>query len=170
MGLDTTAYRGLEFLRARTDGVEDDELYEREYTTHVVIHGDFPHTEGSMVDGFYRYTDSLRGPGSSYGGYSEWRAALCRMIHGIEPEEFWRSDAGKYEGTPFFELINFSDCEGTISPEACVKLAKDFAEHAHKASAVRMRGNYENDYFAQRYRLWQRMFEWVGEHGCVRFH
>ena len=42
----------------------------------------------------------------------------------------WMADDG-----PFWELINFSDCEGFLGPAVCKKLIMDFDEFASQAKA-----------------------------------
>ena len=44
-------------------------------------------------------------------------------------------DAWERTDGPFWELINFSDCEGVIGPKTSAKLAGDFAAFQEKADA-----------------------------------
>jgi hypothetical protein len=44
----------------------------------------------------------------------------------VSDVEFWK-DAENFIGQPFYELINFSDCEGQIGPKVAEKLYRDFA-------------------------------------------
>ncbi len=43
----------------------------------------------------------------------------------VSAQEFWLN-SNSYLGKPFYELIDFSDCEGVLGPQACYKLSKDF--------------------------------------------
>ena len=53
---------------------------------------------------------------------------LSRIVHGCSAAHIW-DHKDIYVGTPFYELIDFSDCEGTIGPYTCEKLAQDFKDH-----------------------------------------
>ena len=64
----------------------------------------------------------------SYTGYGHWRTDLAKTIHKVIPETIWH-DEDAWVGKPFYELINFSDCEGTMGPGVCAKLYADFALH-----------------------------------------
>jgi hypothetical protein len=64
----------------------------------------------------------------SYGTYNWFRRNLSTAIFGVSSEDIWlKSEA--YEGRPFFELIEFSDCDGVIGPEVSKKLHEDFETH-----------------------------------------
>jgi hypothetical protein len=71
----------------------------------------------------------------SYSGYGRWREALSEMALGVSPETVWNNPE-TYEGKPFFEIIHFSDCEGTIGPELAVKLTADFDAYRDQARAA----------------------------------
>ena len=60
-----------------------------------------------------------------YSYYNKFRDALCYAIHGVSSQEFWLN-SNSYIGKPFYELIEFSDCDGVFGPQACYKLSKDF--------------------------------------------
>jgi hypothetical protein len=47
------------------------------------------------------------------------------MIYGQTSEVVWMNKDA-FEGRPFYELIDFSDCEGIIGPEVSEKLHSDF--------------------------------------------
>lgn len=70
----------------------------------------------------------------------------------------WSAEAG-----PFWELINFSDCEGIIGPVVSAKLARDFQEYQEKANSQL------TDYDLERYNSWRQAFELAAENGVVRF-
>ena len=64
---------------------------------------------------------------------------------------------------PFYELINFTDCDGTIGPEVAAKLARDFAEWDERAQVV-------GGEWYEAYAEWRRCFEFAAHTGAVRFH
>jgi hypothetical protein len=61
----------------------------------------------------------------SYSGYNDWRMALCQAIHGCDPRFVW-DDPEPWAGRPFFELVQFTDCDGFIGPRTSAKLERDF--------------------------------------------
>lgn len=81
----------------------------------------------------------------AYSRYNRWRNQLARLA--LYPEKTekgtdtylpartghdvgaWMADSG-----PFWELINFTDCGGTIGPVVCQKLLKDFDDFALRAA------------------------------------
>jgi hypothetical protein len=70
---------------------------------------------------------------------------------------------GMSEG-PFWELIHFSDCEGTIGPEVSAKLAQDFARYQDQADA------HPDERFRDLYATWRTAFEMASQGGAVDFH
>lgn len=142
MGLDITAIKNATFVRMHDDG-EDDWYDEGLYR--VRANSDFPGRESPLVaDGLYSYTESMRCLGLSYIGYSIWRDRLAKLagypavetegpFHRVEP----RHDAGCRDAGagPFYELIWFSDCKGSIGTEACKKLLVDFDKWDELASS-----------------------------------
>src|SRR5262245_51471646 len=132
MGLDIVAYRGLERLpdHERTDQCFKD--------GHITIQaGGFPQPAGSFPNGCYTRDENLDKPwwlcfaAGSYSAYNDWREHLALMAHGVEAEHIWQNP----ERYPAFrELIDFTDCDGTLGTEICQKLADDF--HSYLAKAV----------------------------------
>lgn len=61
----------------------------------------------------------------SYTGYSQWRWWLESLV--LEAQEV------PEPGDPFYELLIFSDCEGTIDETISCKLLRDFMMYDHKA-------------------------------------
>lgn len=60
--------------------------------------------------------------------YDNWRDWLAYSFFGVKAEEVWRNHR-KLIGKPFVELIDFSDCQGTIGPKTSAKLYQDFREY-----------------------------------------
>jgi hypothetical protein len=61
----------------------------------------------------------------SYSHYNWFRRNLSLMIYGQTSEVVWMNKDA-FEGRPFYELIDFSDCEGVFGPEVSEKLHSDF--------------------------------------------
>ncbi len=111
MGLDIVAYQGL----TKTDAEEN---------IHV-SHNEFGYNSDLQTGWYDCEGQSFHFRAGSYSGYNSWRRALCEAIHGVSDVEFWK-DAENFNGQPFYELINFSDCEGQIGPKVAEKLYQDF--------------------------------------------
>jgi hypothetical protein len=104
----------------------------------------------------------------SYSGYNHWREQLAQLAgypaaeDGTEPTSRFghTHSAGAWaaKSGPFWELITFSDCEGTIGPVTSAKLARDFALHQDAADA------HPEECFRHLYREWRHAFE-LAEHG-----
>jgi hypothetical protein len=70
-----------------------------------------------------------------YGSFDRFRQTLCEATGGTWPKRFSGSsyfvlgpgfDSESHPG--LWELLNHSDCDGEISPEDCLKVAKDLKE------------------------------------------
>jgi hypothetical protein len=110
MGLDIVAYRGLKKVEAE-ENIQ-------------VAHDQFGYSS-DLEKGWYDCDSSFHFRAGSYSGYNTWRRALCQAIHGVSDTQFWKK-AENFIGQPFYELINFSDCEGQIGPKISEKLYQDF--------------------------------------------
>lgn len=173
MGLDATAYSQL-------TKIENPELDEDGYFdgdgVQFYDNADFPgRIEG--IEGkptVYAYSEAIECYSGGYGGYSGWReelaklagypaAAVKRAI--FLPEELRHDHGATLAGAgPFYELIYFSDCDGTIGPVISAKLAKDFAGLQEAADA------HPDPIFRARYGDWRTGFELAANGGAVKFH
>jgi len=99
----------------------------------------------------------------SYSGYNQWRAQLCMLIHDIQPSVMW-DNPEVYVNKSFYHLINFSDCEGTITGKEAIKLASDFKEHQAVVDEI------DDEYFKAKYGSWRKSFELASNGGAVEFH
>ncbi|EOK9227769.1 hypothetical protein QFV42_RS18670 [Escherichia coli] len=176
MGLDITAYSNIKRLDAHLN--DDGEAVNNsngeqveEYYFHVWKNPSFPGRADELVDGaIYTYEDCT-GHGVGYGGYYWWRNELAEMAgypvgeyesgHGKEANHFGgvlNSDSG-----PFYELINFSDCEGFIGTSVATKLLADFKTFHDKAEEI-------GGLFFEQYKHWQSAMEMASNNGCISFH
>lgn len=107
----------------------------------------------------------------SYSGYNRWRENLCRFANGVAPDTIW-FDEETWAGKPFFELVMFSDAEGTIGPKTSAKLAKDFADYElHCLSAAQQLADVdEREWFVEKYEDFRAAFELAAQDGFVIFH
>jgi len=117
--------------------------------------------------GAYRVVDDCektRFRAGSYSGYNAWRNDLAR-IAGYPAPSNGRHDRGAWEanGGPFWELINFSDCEGLVGPDTSAKLHNDFLTYG--PASLR-----ESEYFHDTYRSFKQAFLLASKGGFVKFH
>jgi hypothetical protein len=183
MGLDITAYKGIE----KVDCVFDEDGqplnpitrealdYGDDYVTQAFINSDYPErAEGVVHKGVYRAKDSMGFRAGSYSGYNGWREDLAKLA-GYPATAFTaygrtthRHDAGAWAASegPFWELICFSDCEGVIGPVVSAKLARDFAEWDERAKAY----SEGPSWFYERFQEWRAAFEMAADSGMVNFH
>lgn len=178
MGLDVSAYRKLTKLDAIAS--EDHEpllrstLEPYEGNWFRVYHEPhFPGRADELEDrAFYAYEECGEGVSVGYSGHMHFRDELAKLSgwalssyeqYGKQWPSYCAS-AWNADGGPFWELINFSDCEGTIGAAVCAKLAKDFAEYQTKADA------HENLRFRALYADWRKACEFAADGGALNFH
>lgn len=82
----------------------------------------------------------------SYIAYNGFRRALANLIN-LTPETVWENQ-DKFIHTPFYEIINFSDCEGSFDVKTCSDLYIDFIDYKDKAEKEMGEWHYEiyNDF------------------------
>ncbi len=153
MGLDVTAYKNIEWLEPISP--EKDES--SDYDLRIVL-DDFKERASDIKDGYYSYTDEYGFRAGSYGGYNSWRNELAVLAGFESAKDAWSKDSG-----PFWELINFSDCEGTLGTLTCKKLLFDFKEFYSKAEKI-------GGWFFESYKQWTKGMELAAENGCFCFH
>lgn len=173
MGLDITAYRQLQLAESPE---LDDDGYPTGDAVKLYVNSNFAdRAEGIRDKGVYEFADSMDFRAGSYGGYSAWREELAKLAgYPLTDHEAYgghiekRHAAGAWAATegPFWELINFSDCEGVIGPTVAAKLARDFAEWDDRAKA---RGA-ALPFFYEKYQEWHKAMEMAADGGAVDFH
>lgn len=179
MGLDISSFRAVVRLDNPTLN-EDEEPIDPETgdwmknAVRVYENTDFPGRASPLLDGHYTFAEAGGGPSMAYGYYNRWREELARMA-GYEAKSVTlfgvaevKHAAGAWAATggPFWELINFSDCEGVIGPNASAKLAKDFADFSERALAFQSKVHR----FYEIYLEFREVFEFAKDGGFVDFH
>ena len=174
MGLDISYYSDIK----KIDINKDDNNYD-----HIRInnnHNDFEYHLGSLEkDAIYKPKQkgehgSFRA--GSYGGYNNWRNQLSVIAGYDSSKEVWKNFENEFRKLklakiqnesskmkPFYELINFSDCEGDIGPEISKKLYQDFIDFEEQAKK-------EDSYFYDKYEEWKKAFKIASKNGIVSFH
>jgi hypothetical protein len=166
MGLDITVYSKVKLAAVQGVDANREPLSDEDFAESLYVDKNFPSAcpefhNGTVVthDGECQHFRA-----GSYGGYNEWRDKLAKLAGYASAASVWRNP----EPGPFVELINFSDCEGTIGPSVCAKLAKDFAEFQPKVDALP--DSFDASYFRERYADWRAAFELAAGNGIVVFH
>ena len=104
----------------------------------------------------------------SYSGYNNWRRALCLTMLGVEPAELWNEPAS-WQGMPFVDLINHSDCDGAIGGPVAKSLYRDFVKHRDRAVDRTDNGNEDGGWFLEVYDDFLRGFELAADDGILIF-
>ncbi|WP_158782806.1 hypothetical protein [Pantoea sp. BAV 3049] len=178
MGLDISAYSGIKKLDARMNG--DGEAIDTK--TGVLLPQDgmwftawvnpvFPGRAGDIESGAVYSYENCTCFSIGYARHAGWREKLAEIsgyplaeqVHYGRVEKCYLAGALSGECGPFYELINFSDCEGVIGTGVSEKLAKDLAEFKGRAMGV-------SEGFYDLYLKWKAAFEMASNNGCVRFH
>jgi hypothetical protein len=164
MGLDISAFKGLVDTGRKYDPEDD---YNWQIERGLYINPDFPHRADEFNGvNLYSFEGEIHFHAGSYSGYSHWRAELANLAgyNANYHDPNWAVP----ESGPFVELVNFSDCEGTLGTAVCKKLAKDFADFQDTVDA--MPNAMDNEYFKQLYTEWREAFEYASDGGAVCFH
>jgi hypothetical protein len=132
MGLSTTVYTGLKLIEGSTFDPDtgiiqvNGELFQPiNPVVSPFINPYFPGRAEGITEGVYYYDYSWDFFNRGYGTYGNWRRRLAQKLNYTE----WAKNSELHparEGAPFYELIQFSDCEGTLGPKVCAKLSQDF--------------------------------------------
>jgi len=182
VGLDITWYRGLT-KAVGAEGFDDEgEVKYEDGWFQVYKNSDFPGRADDLENRkAYRAAESDGFRAGAYSGYSRWRERLATIAAYpvVSVGNITTTDSMNYatnhphaaaaweegmESRPFYELINFSDCEGVIGTAISKKLAQDFAEFQDRANATC------DPRFIEKYNDWRRAFEMASDNGCVVFH
>jgi hypothetical protein len=125
----------------------------------------FPsHDQNGVEEGVYEYDFCGSFRVGSYSGYNHWREELAKGGGYPKYADSYAEGAwNHYDNGPFWELINFSDCEGFIGPKTSLKLFKDFEKYEKEFEP-------HNEYFKKIYDNFKEAFKVASENGVVDFH
>ena len=150
MGLVIQAYSKLKLEKPLTDeemeefwenfDEEDEDAVEEFLETHVVVdtYPEFPHQAEGLVQGIYKRlegSEEFEVESMGYSGYNNWRTQLWQLANDVD-EDIISENPDEWKDKPFFLLVHFPDCEGTISTAACAKLHAQFVEYREKAEEL----------------------------------
>lgn len=153
MGLDINYYSGLTKLKPLTNEECTGLCF------FINIH--FNH-RADDIDEDYEYAYETRGEfrAGSYSGYNKWRHELAQLVGYAGASYYWETDI---EAAPFYNLINFSDCEGTLGTEVCKSLYKDFEDYSSRAD------EFFDEYSLKIYNKFKEAFRVASDNGAVQF-
>lgn len=158
MGLDVTAYSDLQLDLS----AEMEDGHPVDWENFVMVYDlanqekHFPSRAGSLREGPHSFSDAFRFCAGSYSSHGRFRDWLAQLVGFESARDFWKRATPE---APFYELINFSDCEGFIGHEAAAELAKDFAAH-----------DGGDGWTGERFRQWKEACEVAARNGAIQFH
>lgn len=165
MGLDISVYSKITRIpdESQEDGIFDVSQEDYFGTRQDVEPGPYSISENSVRHSFRA---------GSYSGYNGWREDLSLSIHGVMPQVIW-DNPDQYTGKDFFEIINFSDCEGCFGPKISSKLYEDFVRNRDKFISImeeKYTGSYPViDYRTEVYNNFMKGFEISKDSGILIF-
>lgn len=182
MGLDIAAFSHLEKV--------DPELYDYDYEEGQDVYSkdgapcdpvvwvrknEYKPERCEYPDGPYFYEERTGFYAGGYLSYGSWRNLLAKFADGYDPVEgeaspyaagAWASGEG-----PFWELIDFSDCEGMLGTKVCQKLLNDFTQYESKLEAFCADMDLEDAaWFSGKYQEWRNALQLAAQGGCILFH
>ena len=164
MGLDITAYSHIEDIGVPPEGFEWWELD----VLHLCAdnHDSFHRSGRSLINNhLYRETDESRSTGfraGSYSSYNYWRSDLAKFTTGHTVESYWGTEGDI--NLPFYELINFTDCDGVIGWEAAADLLTDFNDHYDAYTQT------HEAWDTNLYECWTEACKVASDNGLIWFH
>lgn len=185
MGLDISAYSEIQIVKFSKR--HSDSRYDKGWHDGI-INPHFPHAVPlemrphnyivfDLAEGSKSYTFSA----GSYSGYGLFRSTLAGAFLGTKDLYMARDEENgdwdlvhNSEGKPFYEMINFSDCDGVFLGPVCEKLYNDFkANREHYTFALSENNPYpawEVSYFMRKYDDFTKAFNLARQNGIVVFH
>jgi hypothetical protein len=165
MGLDITAYKGLELFPTTKDrydhkyldlttGLDEENIIEI-YNEHQFTDRAQPFPDRSI----YRFKERKHFFVISYSGYHYWRNQLARIAGYSEDGS---REIHLQNEKPFYELINFTKYQGTVGTNAIKKLLDDFNRQV-------IPSDIDEDFKLRYQQIWD-AFEFAKEDGLVSFH
>lgn len=186
MGLDITAWSNLKFSED-----QDEENYE---LIRIWKNYNFPdHCE--LEEGNWEETPETRVHSfraGAYSGYGRFRNILAQCTLGVTEDTIWEAQ-DIYMNQPFFNLINFSDCEGVIGPDYSAALFEDFRDNRDRfirnlkqeidftkvtENPIALEPEFildlelsdgDIEYYIEKYDDWMQAFELAKDGGIVQF-
>lgn len=175
MGLDITAYSKLQVLTPKEIKASERSIGVRvDFGEEVITLSDSQIKSPNnwirdMSPGTYYQspeTEEYSFGAGSYSGYGTYRKMLAECFLGVTPEGVWKNES-VYKGQPFFEQVNFSDCDGFIGPEVSAKLHEDYNAGRNEWYDYLVESGEEVEYYMPRYDNWTKAFKVASDEGFV---
>ena len=167
MGLDIIAISQLKY--------SDDQSESNLTSVYCTIADGFEERMKGMGEGYWdstEYSETHSFRAGSYSGYSAWRDWLGKTFLEENADSIWKNyEEMEKDHLPFIELINFSDCEGTIGPNVSMKLYEDFYRYSSEITKIRKIDSAGSDisWYTEQYDNWMRAFFLGAQKGAVIF-
>jgi len=171
MGLDILAISNLRLItpevKAALDRLPEISVGDEPTLTITELSKEASHCRCTDMENgdYYRTEDSEEYDfrAGSYSSYGDFRREISETFLNSTPARVW-SYPKSYEGHPFYELVDFSDCEGVLGTEVCAKLHKDFVEGRGKFF-----DEIESDWSKEKYDSWTKALAVGKENGVIIF-
>lgn len=175
MGLDIVAYSKLEHERDERVAAVMESLFSPlgEEVIHIFEESERLRCMDMKIGKWHRTdeTQEIHFRAGSYSGYNTFRNLLAKAFHGVSADDIW-SNEDNYEGSPFYEMINFSDCDGVIGPYDSDKLHQDFVNGEEEFQEYLMETFGDDDeveYYLGVYRNFTHAFKLSSQNGILIF-
>lgn len=167
MGLDCTAYKNIQTMNSEEieyDYYDEDQEYKTPKNgVCFYLNKGFPNSALDIIENAtYKYEDTFSWRAGSYSGYGEWRNWLATIAGFQSSKDFWQK---ANINTPFYQLIYFSDAEGTLGTLTCKKLLEDFIKFENQVNSLHESYNY----FKEFYQTWKKALEFASQNGAISF-
>ena len=159
MSLDITAYKQIKVAENQWLDEYEEPLEDGGFD--FWVNPDFPNRANVIIpDKIYVAADTYRFRAGSYSSYNYFRERLALVAGWENIQECWNANSGC-----LWELINFSDCEGTLDTEVCQKLLKDIQSIKTPTSIV----SQDDECFWSKFNDWVKALEFASDNGAISF-
>jgi len=145
MGLNIIAVNKIKKVADFYEKIENIKIEDEKKLIRVKVNAFFS-SHDNLESGIYVYEGDEIEFSGPYSEYSAFRNILANIAHSVNCAEIW-ANCDIYKNGAFYELIDFSDCEGVIGPISASKLLLDFKKYRedfYKISNKWDCENYEN--------------------------
>lgn len=174
MGLDILAYSKLEYERDSRVAEVMESMFspQGEEIIHIFEDSERPRCMDLKVGKWHRSDETQEKSfrAGAYSSYNSFRKVLSDAILGVTPETVWENE-GDFENSPFYELINFSDCDGVFGPYDSEKLHNDFVSHREvfEKYVKSQHGGFDSEYYITTYENFTEGFALASQNGILIF-
>ena len=105
----------------------------------------------------------------SYGGYNRFRSLLCQALHGFPVGQLWAMSDNEQQEYDMWQMLHFSDCEGTLGTAVCKELHEAFERNWDKVMAFFTKEG-DAEYYQVKLEEWRTAFKVAAGEGLIRFH